>query len=539
MSRGWLAPLCCVAVRVWTAGGPAVAQPVFRQGGEFQVNRYTTGSQYDPSIAVDADGDFVVVWTDSSREINGGRGIWGVRFNSAGAVLGTDFHVNTYTTSIQHRAQVAIESNGDFVVVWQSFTQAQAGTYTIFGQRFTSAGAPIGIEFQVQSSTAFYSWQPKIASDGDGDFVVVWESSFGDASFGSVFARRFNSSGSPLGIDFMVNTFTPQKQGNPVVAADADGDFVIAWESFNQIVSSGYDVFAKRFNSAGAVLATEFKVNTYTANNQAVPAVAADADGDFVAAWHSLHQDGDDMGIFARRFNSSGIGQATEFMVNTYTVNYQRKPNIAADDGGDFVVTWENRFRDGSYEGTFARRVTASGAFGPEFQVNSYTFSGQNQTEGLFSSQAVDFDADGDFVVVWFNEEPQDGSGAGVFAQRFSLPPLATLDVDGNGVIDALTDGLLCLRHRFGFSGASLITGAVSATCTRCAAGDITAYLDGLGLTLDIDNNGALEPLTDGLLILRYTFGFTGTTLTNGAVAGNCVTRCDPASILAYLQTLS
>jgi hypothetical protein len=33
-------------------------------------------------------------------------------------------------------------------------------------------------------------------------------------------------------------------------------------------------------------------------------------------------------------------------------------------------------------------------------------------------------------------------------------------------------------------------------------------------------------------------FGFTGTTLTNGAVAGNCVTRCDAATILAYLQTL-
>jgi hypothetical protein len=538
MIRNWLVPVCCLMVQTWTAGGPAVAQPVIRQGGEFQVNSYITNSQYDPSVAVDADGDFVVVWTEAAREINGNKGIWGRRFNSAGTPLTTDFHVNTYTMSIQHRAQVAAESNGDFVVVWQSFTQAQGGTYTIFGQRFTSAGAPIGIEFQVQSSTVFYSWQPKIASDSDGDFIVVWESSFGDASFGSVFARRFNSSGSPLGIDFMVNTFTPQKQGNPVVAADADGDFVIAWESFNQIVSSGYDVFAKRFNSGGAVLATEFKVNTYTVNSQAVPAVAADADGDFVIAWHSLHQDDGDMGIFARRFNSSGVGQATEFMVNTYTVNYQRKPNIAADDGGDFVVTWENRFRDGSYEGTFARRVTASGAFGPEFQVNSYTFSGQNQTEGLFSSQAVDFDADGDFVVVWFNEEPQDGSGAGVFAQRFSLPPLATLDIDGNGVIEPLTDGLLHLRHRFGFGGSSLTNGALSGTCTRCAAADITAYLNGLGLTLDIDNNGALDPLTDGLLVLRFMFGFTGTTLTNGAVAGNCVTRCDPTTILAYLQTL-
>ena len=71
-----------------------------------------------------------------------------------------------------------------------------------------------------------------------------------------------------------------------------------------------------------------------------------------------------------------------------------------------------------------------------------------------------------------------------------------------------------------------------------CAAADITAYLNGLGLVLDIDNNGALDPLTDGLLVLRFMFGFTGASLTNNAVAGNCVTRCDPATILAYLQTL-
>ena len=538
MSRCWLAPLCCVAVGILTAGGPAVAQPVFRQGAEFQVNRYTTGSQYDPSIAVDADGDFVVVWSDPSREVDGGKGIWGVRFSSAGAVLGTEFHVNTYTESIQHRAQVAIESNGDFVVVWQSFNQASAGDYTVFGQRFTSAGARVGGEFQVNSRTVFYSWQPKIASDSDGDFVVVWEAFSADGSAGGVFARRFNSSGSAVGIDFMVNTFTDQNQTGPVIASQADGDFVIAWESFNQIVSGGYDIFAKRFNSAGTAQAGEFQVNRYTSDSQDLPAIATDADGDFVVAWNSLHQDSGYLGIFARRFDSAGVGQANEFMVNTYTTGDQREPNIGADYSGDFVVTWEDVGRDGSDEGTFARRITFAGAFGPEFQANSYTQFGQHQAEGHTSSQAVDFDADGHFVVTWFTDAYQDGSGAGVFAQRFSLPPLATLDIDGNGVIEPLTDGLLNLRHRFGFGGSTLTNGAVSGTCTRCAAGDITAYLNGLGLTLDIDNNGALEPLTDGLLVLRFMFGFTGTTLTNGAVANNCVTRCDPASILTYLQTL-
>jgi hypothetical protein len=543
MRHGRQARFCFAAAWVLLQSGGLFAQSVFRQGGEFQVNRSTVNNQYDPSVAVDAEGDFVVVWTDAIKD-SGGKGIFGLRFNSAGVIQATEFRVNTYTPNAQHRAVVAAENNGDFVVAWQSNGQsAPPNFYTIFGQRFTSAGAPVAVEFQVNSSTAFYSLFPKIASDADGDFVVAWESRLADPNT-AVFARRFNSSGAALGDEFRVNTFTANKQGNPAVASDADGDFVVVWESFNQIVGGSYDVFAKRFNSAGAVLAAEFQVNSYTSNSQYVPAIAAEADGDFTVAWQSNLQEGPaagSIGIFARRFSSSGGGLAIEFMVNTYTTGTQRKPQIGGDDNGDFVVSWESVGQDGSVDGTFARRVSAAGAaFGPEFQVNTHTMDDQKQiftNSPLTNGQAVNFDADGDFVIAWTTEY-QDGNAGAVFAQRFSLPPLATLDIDGNGILEPLSDGLLNLRHRFGFSGNSLTTGAVSAGCTRCAAADITAYLNGLGLVLDIDNNGALDPLTDGLLVLRFMFGFTGSSLTNNAVAGNCVTRCDAATILAYLQTL-
>jgi hypothetical protein len=112
-----------------------------------------------------------------------------------------------------------------------------------------------------------------------------------------------------------------------------------------------------------------------------------------------------------------------------------------------------------------------------------------------------------------------------------------TLDVDGNGVNEPLTDGLLVLRARFGFSGFSLTIGAVGANCTRCDSATILSYLTGLGLTLDIDDDGTVQALTDALLILRFLFGFTGTALTFGAVDPDCG-RCDAAAILPYLQTL-
>jgi hypothetical protein len=93
------------------------------------------------------------------------------------------------------------------------------------------------------------------------------------------------------------------------------------------------------------------------------------------------------------------------------------------------------------------------------------------------------------------------------------------------------------LRYQFGFTGETLISAAVGPGCSRCTASAIQSYLGSLGAVLDIDGNGQLTALTDGLLVLRYLFGFTGTPLVSGAVGPMC-SRCDAASITSYLQTL-
>jgi hypothetical protein len=117
-------------------------------------------------------------------------------------------------------------------------------------------------------------------------------------------------------------------------------------------------------------------------------------------------------------------------------------------------------------------------------------------------------------------------------------PQFAVLDVDANGVVQPLTDGLLVLRHLFGFTGGTLINNALGGGCTRCLAADITTYLNGLGMQLDIDlTGGSPQALTDGLLVLRYLFGFTGNTLTNNATGPGCM-RCNAADIVNYLNGL-
>ncbi len=79
-------------------------------------------------------------------------------------------------------------------------------------------------------------------------------------------------------------------------------------------------------------------------------------------------------------------------------------------------------------------------------------------------------------------------------------------DVDGNGVDDALTDGLLVLRHEFGLEGAALTSGALAGDATVTSPEAIGSYIDQRVSTFDLDGNGSLDALTDGLLLLRYLY---------------------------------
>jgi len=110
--------------------------------------------------------------------------------------------------------------------------------------------------------------------------------------------------------------------------------------------------------------------------------------------------------------------------------------------------------------------------------------------------------------------------------------------IDGNAQAEPLTDGLLALRYIFGFNGNALIDNAIDADATLITANEIQIHMqrgidDG---TLDIDGNGEVKPLTDGLLLLRYLFGFRDDSLINNAVANNA-TRQTATEIEAYLAS--
>lgn len=114
---------------------------------------------------------------------------------------------------------------------------------------------------------------------------------------------------------------------------------------------------------------------------------------------------------------------------------------------------------------------------------------------------------------------------------------LCSLDVDGNGRFDALTDGILIVRYLFGFSGSTLTANAVGVGATRTTPEAITAFLAGSDCVamLDIDSTRTLDALTDGILAVRYLFGFTGSTLVQGAT-GVAAGRSAPDEIVTAYQ---
>jgi hypothetical protein len=120
----------------------------------------------------------------------------------------------------------------------------------------------------------------------------------------------------------------------------------------------------------------------------------------------------------------------------------------------------------------------------------------------------------------------------------FNAAPTCSLDVDGDGAILAMTDGLLVLRNLLQLSGNALINGAYNPNGTYGNLNDITTRLGVLNSNnwLDLDGNGTRDAASDGLLLLRTLFGLTGNAVTDNALGAEPRTRNDWAAIRSYLN---
>jgi len=401
---------------------PEVARAqVLRLGPQFQINTYTTNVQSRPVVKNGSDGTFLVVWQSngSAGTDTDGLSIQGQRYDKNGAPLGSQFQVNTYTTGGQDAAAVSSDSfSGDFVAVWTSEGSAGSDTdgTSIQGQRYDSAGSPVGSQFQINTYTTGAQSAPAVAASFPG-FVVVWQSEGGDGTdtdASSIQAQIFDQTGAASGSQFQVNTNTTNVQQTPVVALDQQGYFVVAW-ACNGSPSDpfGFSIQAQKFSPGGTPNSLQFQVNADSFGNQVSPRL-----GGGLLAWVSDYDasltDTDGTSIMAGGLETQGTGGSGGVVVNTYTTGNQLNPAVSAD--GTLVV-WESTQGSGSdASGTSiqGRHLYSYSPTNVEFQVNTFTTSNQGMP-------AAGTDGRGNYLVVWDSLDGDGTDGVGsIQGQRYA-----------------------------------------------------------------------------------------------------------------------
>ncbi len=327
--------------------------------------------------------------------------------------FGPDFQVNSMTGGSPYSADVTGGEDG-FVVVWSGLSD---GFYSgVSGRRLAADGSPIGVDFQINTVTELSQFSSAAATAPDGRFAVTWASGqLQVAGQSNIAARVFDSAGNPFSPDeIRVNDFTAGKQSTPSVASASDGTFMVVWKSLIHGYPN-YEIRARRLSAEGDLLGAEFQVNDATAGSQEYPDIAALAGGEFIVAWRDYLGAG--VEITARRMTGDGVPLATDFQVNSYGTGFQGFPAVAPAPGGDFLVVWESfgsSAGDQDLTSVQARLFSSDGTpVGLDLQVNTYTSSQQFRPD-------VAATADGRFVVTWIDGAifgGQDGDGYGIFGR--------------------------------------------------------------------------------------------------------------------------
>jgi len=372
---------------------------------EFQINTHTSNDQKVAAMAMDAAGNFVVVWSSYGQD-GSSNGIFGRRFDPNCTPTGSEFQINTITPGNQTESSVAMNALGNFAIAWQG---PGIDEEDIFIKRFDPNGQPLGDELIVNTYTHGKQRYPKVTMSRDGAFAVVWENQKPEAKTTVVSCRLFDANSLAVGEEFDVNS--PANCRYPDVAMDPNGNFAIVWMEDK----SSNSIIARLYNADGSAKTAPFEVSTAKFSSITRPTIAMDGNGYFAVAW-----DGDPKlasldDIHARLFDPNGMPLGEQFIVNKTLAEAQQYPQIAMNNQGEFVIVWETKIEAHTIErDIFARLYNNFGQpIGDEIQLNTFVEGDQRYPDVALSDNGV-------FVTMW-QSDSQDGSGWGIFGEIKSM----------------------------------------------------------------------------------------------------------------------
>jgi hypothetical protein len=286
-----------------------------KQGSEIKVAADAAYYPTSPQVAMDDDGDMVVLWltSDITTPLSG---IYFQRYDNNGAAVGTETKVNDFTVPVGSNS-VAMDDDGDFVVVWSGYSLGVGGL-NLYMRRYDNNGTALGGETKVNDTS--FPLLTDVAMDTDGDFAVVWMT-----YDYNIYLQQYDNLGAAVGGETEIGS-----PGNysvyPSVAMDDDGDFVVVWTDY-----SNYAVEMQMYHADGSTQGAVTQVSTNAISLDA--AVEMDATGNFVVVWNGLTN----YSTYGQAYNSVGTTLGSSFSINQGGVSR----GLAMDDNGDFVVTWQ------------------------------------------------------------------------------------------------------------------------------------------------------------------------------------------------------
>lgn len=330
-----------------------------------------------------------------------------------------EFRVNTTTPGDQLDPAIAALRDGGYVVTWTSASD-------VFVQRFDSTGASTAGEVKLNISAVQPQVNPKdpvITGLKGGGYVVTWASFKPDSPLhgSTVYAQAFDATGAKAGGQTSLTAGgTVTEDGEESVIPLSDGGYLVTWQAYYSALSVFPSIYGQRFDSGGDKVGSETKLIA-PARGAWYPYAAALPDGAYVVTWI----DGDAR-IFTQRFSCAGDKTGSETFVSAASSVFVDGLAIAGLNDGGYVVTWVSR--DGSSDwDIYAQRFDSTGApVSGKALVNTTTASRQMQPD-------IAALGDGGYVVTWTS---QDGSGWGIYAQRFDVTGAR---VDGETLVNTTT----------------------------------------------------------------------------------------------------
>lgn len=317
---------------------------------------------------------------------------------SAQRPLSGEIRVNVLSKGAPSSAKVAMNSRGDFVILWNSY-DPEDGTYTLYGRRFAADGSPVTGELELRRK-AGYSVVAAVAMLEDGSFVTACSThadAHGNQDTFTFEGRRYAADGSPLGA-FAIGT--GQDASDLTVHARPDGGFVVVWKAYRQ---EAPEISFRLFSADATPLSPETSLTTGNG-----PASAVGPQGELVMGWMKGEGNGEDPLFFAvgQRVAPNGRPRGGRFIASQKAPRFVENIRLAKDGAGGFLILWSEDFgRLGP--GVFARR----------YAWNGKPLSGIVKLADRLLMPEITMERNGSFVLVWASEPFQDSD---VLGQRFT-----------------------------------------------------------------------------------------------------------------------